>query len=39
MTKCRLPMLANYQGIDWDLYPAVAGTGLYVLKRTFSVAD
>jgi hypothetical protein len=34
-----LLVLANYQGVDWVLYAAVAGTGLYVLKRTFSVAD
>jgi hypothetical protein len=34
-----LLVLANYQGIDWILYAAVAGTGLYVLKQTFSVAD
>jgi hypothetical protein len=33
-----LLVLANYQGIDWVLYAAVAGSGLYVLKRTFSVA-
>jgi hypothetical protein len=34
-----LLVLANYQGVDWVLYASVAGTGLYVLKRTFSVAD
>jgi hypothetical protein len=34
-----LLVLTNYQGIDWVLYAAVSGTGLYVLKRTFSVAD
>jgi hypothetical protein len=34
-----LLVLTNYQGVDWVLYAAIAGTGLYVLKRTFSVAD
>jgi hypothetical protein len=34
-----LLVLANYQSVEWVLYAAVAGTGLYVLKRTFSVAD
>jgi hypothetical protein len=32
-------VLANYQGVNWVLYAAVAGIGLYVLKRTFSVTD
>lgn len=34
-----LLVLSNYEGADWLLYAAVAGGGLYVLKRTFSVAD
>jgi len=34
-----LLVLSNYEGVDWVIYAAVAGTGLYVLKRTFSVAD
>jgi hypothetical protein len=33
-----LLVLANYQGLDWVVYAAAAGAGLYVLKRTFSVA-
>jgi hypothetical protein len=28
--------LSDYAGIDWIVYAAVAGAGLYVLKRTFA---
>jgi hypothetical protein len=34
-----LLVLSSYEGADWFLYAAVAGTGLYVLKRTFFVAE
>jgi hypothetical protein len=34
-----LLVLSSYEGVDWVLYAAVAGPGLYVLKRTFSVAE
>jgi hypothetical protein len=28
---------SNYSGIDWMVYVALAGAGVYVLKRTFAV--
>jgi hypothetical protein len=31
-----LLVLSNYTGPDWMLYGALAGAGLYVLKRTFA---
>lgn len=31
-----LLVLSNYTGMDWILYGAVAGTGVFVLKRTFA---
>ena len=33
-----LLVLSNYQSADWVLYAAVAGAGIWVLKRRFSVA-
>jgi hypothetical protein len=32
-----LLVLSNYAGIDWLVYAALAGAGVYVLKRTFAV--
>ncbi len=32
-----LLVLSNYSGIDWMVYVALAGAGIYVLKRTFAV--
>jgi hypothetical protein len=32
-----LLVLSNYTGIDWMVYAALAGVGVYVLKRTFAV--
>jgi hypothetical protein len=32
-----LLVLSNYSGIDWIVYVALAGAGVYVLKRTFAV--
>jgi hypothetical protein len=31
-----LLVLSNYTGMDWIFYCAVAGTGVFVLKRTFA---
>ena len=33
-----LLVLSNYAGIDWMVYAALAGAGVYVLKRTFAVS-
>jgi len=32
-----LLVLSNYAGIDWMVYAALAGAGVYVLNRTFAV--
>jgi hypothetical protein len=32
-----LLVLSNYAGFDWMVYGALAGAGVYVLKRTFAV--
>jgi hypothetical protein len=32
-----LLVLSNYSGIDWLVYVALVGAGVYVLKRTFGV--
>jgi hypothetical protein len=33
-----LLVVSNYAGIDWMVYGALAGAGVYVLKRTFAVS-
>jgi hypothetical protein len=33
-----LLVVSNYAGIDWMAYVALAGAGIYVLKRTFAVS-
>lgn len=33
-----LLVVSNYAGIDWMVYVALAGAGVYVPKRTFTVS-
>jgi hypothetical protein len=33
-----LLVVSNYAGVDWMVYGALAGAGVYVLKRTFAVS-